>query len=75
MLRARAYNRAGDAIVCGVEGIRVIPVPSEVVVVLMRGVERGVVFMGVAFRGLPGGHSPLRLPQPRDPALQGSTHD
>jgi hypothetical protein len=48
--------------------------PSEVVVELMRGVEEGVVFMGVAFRGLPGGRSPLRLPQSRDPALQGSTH-
>jgi hypothetical protein len=29
--------------------------PSEAVVELMRGVEEGVVFMGVAFRGLPVG--------------------
>jgi hypothetical protein len=48
--------------------------PSEVVVELMRGVEEGVVFMGVAFRGLPVGRSQLRLPQSRDRALQGSTH-
>ena len=48
--------------------------PSQVVVKLMRGVEEGVVFMGVAFRGLPVGRSQLRLPQSRDRALQGSTH-
>ena len=48
--------------------------PSEVVVELMRGVEEGVVFMGVAFRGLPVGRSRWRLPQSRDRALQGSTH-
>src|SRR5580692_5603614 len=47
---------------------------SEVVVGLMRGVGEGVVFMGVAFRGLPAGRSRLRLPQSRDPAQQGSTH-
>jgi hypothetical protein len=45
-----------------------------VVVELTLGVEEGVVFMGVAFRGLPVGRSQLRLPQSRDPALQGSTH-
>jgi hypothetical protein len=39
-----------------------------------RGVEEGVVFMGVAFRGLPVGRSQLRLPQSRDRALQGSAH-
>jgi hypothetical protein len=48
--------------------------PSELVVELMRGVEEGVVFMGVAFRELPVGRSQLRLPQSRDRALQGSTH-
>jgi len=48
--------------------------PSEVLVELMRGAEEGVVFMGVAFRGLPSGRSRLRLPQSRDRALQGSTH-
>ena len=48
--------------------------PSEPVAELMRGVEEGVVFMGVAFRGLPIGRSQLRLPQSRDRALQGSTH-
>jgi hypothetical protein len=48
--------------------------PSEVVVELLRGVEEGVVFMGVAFRGLPVGRSQLRLLQWRDRALQGSTH-
>ena len=37
-------------------------------------VEKGVVFMGVAFRQLPGGRSRWRLPQSRDHALQGSTH-
>ncbi len=31
--------------------------PSDVVVELMRGVEDVVVFMGVAFRGLPMGRS------------------
>ena len=36
-------------------GVRVTAMPSEVVVELMRGVEEGVVFMGVAFRGLPVG--------------------
>lgn len=36
--------------------------------------EEGVVFMGVAFRELPGGRSQLRLPQSRDRGLQGSTH-
>src|ERR1700733_8611669 len=55
-------------------GVRVTAVPSEVVVELMRGVEEGVVSMRVAFRGLPAGRSRLRLPQSRDPALQGSTH-
>src|ERR1700722_5466353 len=44
------------------------------VIELMRGAEEGVVFMGVAFRGLPVGRSRLRLPQSRVPALQGSTH-
>jgi hypothetical protein len=48
--------------------------PSEVVVELMRGVEEGVVFMGVAFRGLPVGRSQWRLPQSRDRGLRGSTH-
>ena len=56
-------------------GVRVTAMPSEVVVELMRGVEEGVVFMGVAFRGLPPvGRSQLRLPQSRDRALRGSTH-
>src|SRR5271166_5765985 len=36
-------------------GVRVTAMPSEVVVELMRGVEEGVVFMGVAFRELPAG--------------------
>src|SRR5258707_4382835 len=53
-------------------GVRVTAMPSEVVVELMRGVEEGVVFMGVAFRELPGGRS-RRLPQSRDRGLQGST--
>ena len=48
--------------------------PSEVLVELTGGVEEGVVFMGVAFRGLPVGRSRWRLPQSRDRALQGSTH-
>src|ERR1700722_10453971 len=42
---------------------------------LMCGVEKdeeGVVFMGVAFRGLPLGRSRWRLPQSRDRALQGA---
>ena len=38
------------------------------------GAEEGVVFMGVAFRGLPGGRSRWRLPQSRDRGRQGSTH-
>ena len=50
-------------------GVRVTAMPSEVVVELMRGVEEGVVFMGVAFRGLPVGRSRWRLPQSRDRAL------
>jgi hypothetical protein len=37
-------------------------------------VEKGVAFMGVAFRELLGGRSRWRLPQSRDRALQGSTH-
>jgi hypothetical protein len=36
--------------------------------------EEGVVFMGVAFRELPGGRSRRRLPQSRDRGLQRSTH-
>jgi hypothetical protein len=48
--------------------------PSDVVVELMRGVEEGVVFMGVAFRELPVEGSQLRLPQSRDRGLRGSTH-
>src|SRR5580704_9514478 len=48
-------------------------VASEVVV-LMRGVEEGVVFTGVSFRELPVGRARCRLPQSRDRALQGSTH-
>ena len=55
-------------------GVRVTAMPSEMVVELMRGVEEGVVSMGVAFRGLPVGRSRWRLPQSRDRALQGSTH-
>src|SRR3954467_8613009 len=55
-------------------GVRVTARSSEVVVELMRGVEEGVVFMGVAFRELPGGRSRWRLPQSRDRGLQGSTH-
>src|SRR5580700_9909899 len=55
-------------------GVRVTAMPSELVVELMRGVEEGVVFMGVAFRGLRGGRSRWRLPQSRNPALRGSTH-
>src|SRR4029453_11344796 len=35
--------------------------------------EEGVVFMGVAFRELPGGRSPGGLTQPRDRGLRGST--
>jgi hypothetical protein len=35
--------------------------------------EEGVVFMGVAFRELPGGRSRWRLTQSRDRGLQGST--
>ena len=42
-------------------GVRVIAMPSEVVVELMRGVEEDVVFMGVAFRELPVGRSQWRL--------------
>ena len=34
-------------------GVRVTPMPSEAVAGLMRGAGEGVVFMGVAFRGLP----------------------
>ena len=71
--------------VCGVDllvGHRPIPGPwrsrhrdaTGAVVELMRGVEEGVVFMGVAFRGLPVGRSQWRLPQSRDRGLQGSTH-
>ena len=55
-------------------GVRVTAMPSDVVVELMRGVEEGVVFMGVAFRELPVGRSQSRLPQSRDRGLQGSTH-
>ena len=55
-------------------GVRVTAMPPEVVAELMLGVEEGVVFMGVAFRGLPVGRSQLRLPQSRDHDLQGSTH-
>src|SRR3954451_10783074 len=54
-------------------GARVTAMPSEVVVEPMRRVEEGVVFMGVAFRELPGGRSRWRLPQSRDRGLQGST--
>ena len=36
--------------------------------------EEGVVFMGVAFRELPGGRSRWRLPQSRDREMQRSTH-
>src|SRR5215472_2389820 len=53
-------------------GVRVTAMPSEVVVELMRGVEEGVVFMGVAFRELPVGRSQSRLPQPRDRGLRGA---
>src|SRR5215211_209413 len=55
-------------------GVPSTAMPSEVVVELMCGVEEGVVFMGVAFRELPGGRSRWRLPQSRDRGLQGSTH-
>jgi len=54
-------------------GVRVAATPSEVLVELMRGVEEGVAFMGVAFRGLPVGRSQLRLRQARDRVLRGST--
>src|SRR3954454_18635598 len=54
-------------------GVRVSAMPAEGVVELVRGVEEGVVFIGVAFRELPVGRSQLRLPQPRDRRLQGST--
>jgi hypothetical protein len=37
-------------------------------------VEKASVFMGVAFRELPGGRSRWRLPQSRDRGLQRSTH-
>src|SRR5690349_24717899 len=53
-------------------GVRVTAMPSGVLVELMRGVEEGVVFMGVAFRGLPAGRSQSRLPQSRDRVLQGA---
>ena len=36
--------------------------------------EEGVVFVGVAFRELPGGRSRWRLPQSLDRAQQRSTH-
>jgi len=56
-------------------GVKVLSaMPSQVVVEVKCGVEEGVVFMGVAFRGLPVGRSRWRLPQSRDRALQGSTH-
>src|SRR5580704_7909630 len=55
-------------------GVRVTAMPSEVAAGLMRGAEEGVVFMGVAFRGLPVGRSRWRLPQSRDRARRGSTH-
>ena len=47
---------------------------SAAVVEVTYRVEKGVVFMGVAFRELPGGRSRWRLPQSRDRGLQGSTH-
>src|SRR5829696_1328303 len=47
---------------------------SEAVVEVKCRVEEGVVFMGVAFRELPGGRSRRRLPQSRERALQRSTH-
>ena len=53
-------------------GVRVTAMPSEVVVELMRRVEEGVVFMGVAFRELPVGRSRWRLPQSRDRGLRGA---
>jgi hypothetical protein len=48
--------------------------PSEAVVEVKCRDEEGVVFMGVAFRELPVGHSRWRLPQSRSRELQGSTH-
>src|SRR5258708_32962665 len=54
-------------------GVRVTAMPSEVVVELIRGVEEGVGFMGVAFGGLPVRRSQLQLPPSRDRALQEST--
>jgi hypothetical protein len=54
--------------------VRVTAMPFEVVVELLRGVEEGVVVMGVAFRELPVGRSHWRLPQSRDRGLRGSTH-
>ena len=59
---------------CGVD-LRLILVGlgrSEAVVEVGCGVEEGVVFMGVAFRELPGGRSRWRLAQSRDRGLQGS---
>jgi hypothetical protein len=53
--------------------VRVTAMRSELVVEPMRGVDEGVVFMGVTFRELPVGRSQLRLSQSRDRALQGST--
>src|SRR4051795_12906581 len=55
-------------------GVRITATPSVVVVELMRGVDEGVVFMGVAFRWLPVERSQLRLPQSPNRALAGSTH-
>jgi hypothetical protein len=55
-------------------GVRAAAMPSDVVVELMRGVEEGVVFTGVALRGLPVGRSHWRLPQSRDRGRRGSTH-
>jgi len=46
----------------------------EAVVEWMRGVEEGVVFMGVAFREFALRHSRRRLLQSRDRGLRGSAH-
>ena len=60
---------------CGVDLRLILVGPRQVEAVVemeCRG-EEGVVFMGVAFRELPGGRSRWRLTQSRDRGLQGST--
>src|SRR4051794_23614741 len=54
--------------------VRVAAMPSDAGVELLRGVEEGVLFMGVALRGWRGGRSHWRLAQSRDRGRRGSTH-